>query len=161
MFRSGVIAKVIIRKRSVQSPVACVMNSMGFAPKSMLSGNPARPLWNARHSNCPTGIRHARNTTTFVHLLVRMEFTGGSRSIIFLQVHAAVHARNLIAVAIEHQGWPPPEFTQAALRGLRPARMVHTGVHIRVKAIFARVRDVPSSRRLLLHEPNPHQRLDA
>ena len=51
----------------------------------------------------PAATRQIRNTTTFVHLLVRMEFIAVSPlSVIFLQVHSAVQARHLIAISIEH-----------------------------------------------------------
>src|SRR5580692_2960920 len=53
-FRSGVIASVVSKKISVQSPVECVMNSIGFAPS---------PAWKPSQSSLARGTRAARKTT--------------------------------------------------------------------------------------------------
>src|SRR5580658_6994914 len=53
---------------------------------------------------------------------------------ILLQVHALVHIRHLIAVAVEHQRVPLKEFANTPLLGLAPARMVNIRIHVGVKA---------------------------
>src|SRR6202163_1252272 len=94
ILRNGDTASVMARKRSTQSPVACSRNWVGFAPQ---------PLGPSQ-ARMPMGIRHSRNTTTFVHLLVRMRFIGRAL-VIFLQVHAVVQTGDLISVPVEHLGW--------------------------------------------------------
>src|ERR1700674_975597 len=94
IFRNGVTAKVMARNRRIQSPVACSRYWVGFAPQ------PA----GASQARMPRGTRHSTNTTTFVHLLVRMRFIGRAL-VVFLQVHAVVQTGNLIFVTVEHLGW--------------------------------------------------------
>src|ERR1700693_272606 len=89
IFRNGVMARVMATDRSVQSPVECSRNCVGFEPN---------PPVNASQISTPKGTRQIRNTSTFVHLLVRMEFMVYFRSVIFLQVHAVVETRHLIRV---------------------------------------------------------------
>src|ERR1700722_16849841 len=91
--RNGVIASVMATKRSVQSPVACSRNCVGLEPN---------PPVKASQMSTPAGTRQSRNTTAFVHLLVSIEFMTIVRLIVFLQIHAVVHAGDLIAVAVEH-----------------------------------------------------------
>ena len=107
----------------------------------------------------PRGTRQIRNTTTFVHLLVRMEFMPLSvqsiRLEILLQVHAAVQASHLIAVAVEHLSRRIfEESRQADFPGLAPARVIHLGIYIGIEAILMRVCDVPGCRRLVFDEFN-------
>src|SRR5216684_5038458 len=128
------------------------MNSIGFA---------VRFPWTARRTSIPSGARQSKNTTTLVHLLVRMEFKRMLRSVIFLQIRPVVHACNLIAVAVEHQRRAPQEFPDAPLFRLAPPRMIHVGVYIRIESIFMLVGNVPGSGRLVLHKPDFHQRLRA
>src|ERR1019366_7827816 len=140
IFRSGEMLSVMARNRSVQSPVACCRNWVGFAPQ---------PSWNPSQTSKPSGPRQARNTATLVHLLVRMEFMVWIRpeiriSEILLQVHTVVEAGHLIAVAIEHLGRRIlKEPGQADLFGLAPAGMIHLRIHIGIEAVFMGIRDVP------------------
>src|SRR5262249_19593405 len=55
---------------------------------------------------------------------------------VFFQVHAGVEQRDLGGVAVEKERRPPPELADAAFRGLTPARVVHPGVHVGVKAVL-------------------------
>jgi hypothetical protein len=55
--RSGVIARVVRTRISVQSPVECVMTSMGLAP---------RPSCSAFQTSRPSGTSAARKTIVFV-----------------------------------------------------------------------------------------------
>src|ERR1700720_2307332 len=111
-------------KRSVQSPVACSRNCVGFAP---------RPPVEASQISMPSGTRQIRNTNTFVHLLVRMEFMLAACLVIFPQVHSAVETRHLIRVAVEHlRRRVFEESRQPDFLGLAPARMIHLGIHVGV-----------------------------
>src|SRR5271165_109375 len=80
-------------KRSVQSPVACSRNCVGFELKLPVK---------ASQISTPSGTRQIRNTTALVHLLFSIEFMFSIRSVIFLQVHAVVKACHLIPVAVKH-----------------------------------------------------------
>src|ERR1700730_13371996 len=97
------------------------MNSIGFA---------VRFPWTACIPSIPSGSRQRRNTTTLVHLLVRMEFNSQLRSVIFLQVHPVVEAGHLVAIAVEHQRRTAQEFSEAPLLCLAPARVVHIRIHV-------------------------------
>src|SRR5579862_9383583 len=115
IFRSGEMDRVMATNRSVQSPVACSRNCVGFEPS---------PPVNASQMSTPRGTRQIRNTTTFAHLLVKMEFMARIRSVIFLQVHTVVETGHLVAVAIEHlRGRVLEESRQADFPGLAPPRM--------------------------------------
>src|SRR5215469_6238601 len=79
-FRTGVTERVMRRNRSVQSPVAWVIFSIGFAPKPaphvvMSKGvGPKNP-----QSSQPRGARQARKTTTLIHRIIenRLLVPGG------------------------------------------------------------------------------------
>src|SRR5262245_31796802 len=85
--------------------------------------------------------------------------------VVGLEVEPAIKACDLLAVAIEHQRRPPlheqPAFTDAALGGLAPARVVNVGINVGIKTVFARVLYVPGAGRLLLGEVDSDDRLDA
>src|ERR1700722_511422 len=122
ILRSGVMAKVKATNRSVQSPVACSRNCVGFELKLPV---------NASQTRMPNGTRQIRNTTAFVHLLLRMEFMLIIRSVILLQVHAVVKARHLIAVSVKHlRGCVFEEARQAHFLRLTPSRMIHFRIHV-------------------------------
>src|SRR5882724_2332264 len=152
ILRSGVIARVKMRKRSVQSPVSCCRNSTGLAPSCPRS---------VRATSTRNGTRQNPNTATLVHLLDRMARTLQARSVIFLQIHPIVKAGDLIAVAVEHERVAPENFAEAALRSLAPAWMVHGWIHVRVKAVLLGGVAVPGSGRLLLLEADSHDGFDA
>src|SRR6266481_7723998 len=80
---------------------------------------------------------------------------------VFLQIHSAVHASDLIAVAVEHNGRPHEDFAEAALLGLAPARMVDVGIDVRVETVLAGCIAIPRGGRLFFLEADFHQRLDA
>src|SRR3984893_5931932 len=123
ILRSGDTAKVMARNRRIQSPVACSRNWVGFAPQ---------PLGPSQ-ARMPRGTRHSTNTTTFVHLLVRMRFIGRAL-VVFLQVHAVVQTGDLISVPVEHLGWRVLEESwQATFLGLAPARVIFIGIHIGIE----------------------------
>src|SRR6266403_2022374 len=56
-----------------------------------------------------------------------MRARGMSTLMKFLQIHSAVHAGDLIAIAVKHNGGPHEDFAEAALLGLAPPRMVNVG----------------------------------
>src|SRR5271157_4482273 len=131
--RAGVTASVATTKISVQSPVWCVMYSMGLA---------VRLWWIARQATWPSGIRQKANTGNLIHLLLRTFRKRSPSLIILLQVHARVERRNLV-IAIEHHGGAAEELAQAALLGLGPARVIHLGVDVGIKPVFAGGGHVP------------------
>src|SRR5688572_9048930 len=59
---------------------------------------------------------------------------------VLLQIHAGVQLADLRLVPIEHQRLAllgeQAVFTDAALRRLRPARVVHTGIHVGIEPVF-------------------------
>src|SRR5207302_3099301 len=82
-------------------------------------------------------------------------------SVIFLQVHAVIQAGDLIAVTIKHERGALEDFTEAAFLGLGPVRVVDVWIHVRIEAVLAWRREVPSRGRHLLLESNFDQRLYA
>src|SRR4029077_18824002 len=96
--RNGVIDNVTQRPTSAHVPVECVMNSTGFAPSSS---------WKPNQTRCASGSRHARKIGGLSHRM----FMCRERSFIFVlklkvtlvvlpQVHAVVHAGDLVSVTI-------------------------------------------------------------
>src|SRR6185437_2288056 len=72
------------------------------------------------------------------------------RSVVAVQIHAAVQARHL-GVAVEHQGrlaLLEEACTDDPLGGLAPARMRYIGIDVGVEAVLVRRHDVPRVRRL-------------
>src|SRR5271154_6951566 len=129
--RSGVMDSVMATNRSVQSPVACSRNCVGFEPN---------PPVNASQTSTPSGTRQIRNTAAFVHLLIRMEFMISLFSLeILFQVHAVVEAGDLFAIAVEHLcGCVLEEAGQADFLRLAPAGVVHFRIHVGVETVFMR-----------------------
>src|SRR6476659_2884824 len=77
-------------------------------------------------------------------------------SVLLLQVHPAVHARDLVSVAIEHQRWSFEEFAKPAFSGLAPAWMIHIGIHVGIEAVFRRRGKSPAVVRRLISAPDAH-----
>src|SRR5713101_3136416 len=71
--------------------------------------------------------------------------------VILTQVHAVVETRDLVGIAVEHEGLALQKFAQAALRGLAPTGMIHRRIHIGVETIFVWSFFVPTRRRLAIH----------
>src|SRR5436190_5672373 len=112
--RNGVTASVMQRDRSVHTPVSFVMSLSGFALRLPVS---------AAHTSHRAGPRDRRNARTlsagiaesgmrnadFNEPILDLENQSAIRSpqsafsVVLLQIHPAVQARHLIAVAIEHQ----------------------------------------------------------
>src|SRR5580692_8008461 len=151
-FRSGVIASVMIRKRSVQSPVKCCRNSTGLAV--------SRPF-NARNPRKTKGSRPEVNTSTLAHLVRRNVRSVAITLVVFLQIHAAIHAGHLIAVSVEHQRFALEYLAQAALRSLAPTRMIDVGIHVRVETVLVGSGAIPSGGWLTFSEADFHDGLDA
>src|SRR5207245_6184290 len=168
--RSGVMASVMQMKRSVQTPVSLVRSLSGFALRLPVS---------AAQTSQAAGPRDAANAHTLRTRIVIAE--GGSRtaddcglepsalrnpqsamslSVVLSEVHAGVQARDLVAVAVEHQRLAHQEFADAALGRLAPARMIDRRVHVRVEAVLVRRLFLPRVQGLLLDELHLHDRLD-
>src|SRR5262249_25457811 len=99
-FRSGVIASVMHRKRIVQSPVQCVTNSIGLAPRSPFS---------AFRASSRAGTRESPKTGIFIHRLPRKPLP--TILVILPQIYAGIKLGHLIAVSVEHERLAPEEFT--------------------------------------------------
>src|ERR1035438_6665855 len=143
--RNGVTASVNTMKRMVQSPVKRVMYSIGLA---------VRFWFQARQQSQKIGARPAANTSTLVQRFFSM-------SVVFFEIHPVVQAGYLVAVAVEHQGWPFAEFAQAPLARLAPPRMVHLRIHVGIEPVFARIGHVPRGGRLAAHQADLDDRFDA
>src|SRR5215472_18742966 len=118
IFLSGVMASVIKRNRKVQSPVACVIFSIGLAPRW--------PVY-APQANLAKGPKHRMKTTTLVKRIMLRWLRGSSRllaprflcgveralqlsatiwrSEVLLQIHSRVQAGNLV-VSVELESGP-------------------------------------------------------
>src|SRR5438270_11623402 len=116
--RRGVIASVVTRKRMAQSPVKCVMYSIGLAVRS---------LFQARQDSQQSGASDNTKTAT---LPQRILF--GIALIVLFEVHAGVEAGHLLFVAVEHQGGAAAQFAEPSLTGLAPTRMVDVRVDVGV-----------------------------
>src|SRR5215471_16863861 len=101
-FRSGVIASVMQRYRIVQSPVQCVTNSIGLAPRSPFS---------AFNPSSRAGISESAKTGIFIHQLLRK--LRPTILVVLPKVHAAIKVGHLIPVSVEHERLAPGEFPQA------------------------------------------------
>src|SRR5262245_26397948 len=88
---------------------------------------------------------------TFVRSTIRSPALSLSSqpSELLLEVQVAVHALDLIRVAVEHQRSALQEFADAALGPLRPPWMVDHRVHVRVETVLVRRRALPGIERLL------------
>src|SRR5437667_6816102 len=82
-------------------------------------------------------------------------------SVVFLQVHPVVQARNFVAIAVEGQGLALEELAQAPLSRLAPARMVDGRIYVGVEAVLVGVGQAPGGWRLLFRELDLDDRLDA
>src|ERR1039457_4307872 len=91
--RAGVTASVATIKIRIQSPVWCVMYSMGFAVR----------LWfSVRQPNWPSGHMHRPNAASLLHLLLRTFGKTPPGLEILLQVHTRIERGDLV-IAVEHQ----------------------------------------------------------
>src|SRR4030095_4677643 len=157
-FRSGVMSSVTARNRSVQTPVSWVISAIGLPPSASMT---------APYVSHATGPRHATNTRLLTSLRnrnpqssIRNPQSAIRNSVVFLQIHPGVERRDLI-VAVEHQRLALEELANPPLARLRPTRMVHFGIHVRVETVLLRRRHTPRGFRLLLDEPDTDDRLDA
>src|SRR3954453_8806898 len=140
------MAKVISKKRRVQSPVACVITSIGFAPKLLVS---------ALNPSPNSGPRQARKTTTLNQRIIWSRIPTRRQLKILLQVHSAVQPGHLI-VAVEHQRRSFQELSQAPFFRLAPTRMIHVGIHVGIEAVFIWRHSVPGVHWLRIGEAQPN-----
>src|SRR5947209_4542023 len=156
-FRSGVMARVMSRKRRVQSPVPCSRASTGFGPKPtpQLAMSVGWMPKNLQASN-PTGTRHTMKTTT---LKRRIILDAGRWLVVLCQVHSGIESGYLI-IAVEHQGRTWPELTQSVLAGLAVIPL-YVGIHVGIKAKVVGIGFVPCSVGLVLYEADFYDGLGA
>src|SRR6185503_6919464 len=110
----------------------------------------------------PRGRARARKGTTYrVSASTSILFTPAQRSKVLSEIQAGVQARDLIGIAVEHERSLTTELADAALARLGPPRVVDFGVHVRVEAVLARIRDLPRVHRLLVRERHANDRLHA
>src|SRR5438105_7014010 len=164
-FRSGVMASVTHRNRSVHTPVSFVRSLSGFALRLPV---------NAAHTSHANGTKAAPKTRTLRMRIVIADRgmrtadrgTSATRnpqsamSVVLSKVHAGIQARDLIAVAVEHERLAHQELADAALGRLAPARMIDRRIHARVEAVLVRRLVLPRVQRLLLDELHLHDRFD-
>src|SRR3954469_21628375 len=145
--RKGVIARVMATKRSAHTPVSLVRSLSGLALRF--------PVVAAQTSHA-NGPRLAAKTSGFSpHRSARSEtFTRqlSTALVVLLQIHAGVHARNLVAVAVEHQRPAFQELADAPLGRLAPPRVIDGGVDVRIEAVLLRRRFLPGVQRLPFRE---------
>src|SRR5262245_13665509 len=150
------MARVIIRKRNVQSPVNSVTSSMGLALSPL--GKP----WNASHAARvihAIGARQARKTTGF-RIHQRLNFAI-RELVISAQVHPGVQLRNLVRVTVERQRRPLEELTDATLACLAPPGMVDIRIDVRVEAVLLSSLLLPGIDRLFVREANINDGFDS
>src|SRR6185503_12611089 len=79
--------------------------------------------------------------------------------VVDMEVLSRVEARDLIAVAVEHERLAPARLTDALLGRLTPARVVVGWIDVGVEAVLARRVAVPARRRLRVDQRDLHDRL--
>src|SRR5687767_12324858 len=90
----------------------------------------------------------------------RIWFWVTSRLVVFCQVHPRVQFSHLVAVAVEQDGRRNLEQSgQPDFLRLAPARMVDGRIDVGVEAVLAGLSALPAIERLLLGEPDLHDRL--
>src|SRR5579859_3175820 len=155
--RTGVMASVSSRNLNAQRPVVSWIVSGGLTPSVFVTAACARSAW---------GTRQTKNTRTFAARFTTEgppAFATPSADAPVLvplpEIHAGVHARDLIAVAVEHQGLRGLEVrAQPALCRLTPARMIDFGIHVRIEPVFPGILVVPRGVGHLVDEPDPDDR---
>src|SRR3989338_5591730 len=97
IWRSGVTASAVRRKRSAQSPRKRLTYSCGCAPK---------PAVQPRYASQASGSRHSAKTIGLARrVMPGSENTGNRGTLIELgKIHARVEMRHVFRVAVEHQG---------------------------------------------------------
>src|SRR5690349_11543857 len=139
--RSGVMARLVSKSRSVQSPSVFVTKLMGLAVRS-----PVHP----RHASIARGARQTAHTPIMSATRPRRVMGSLPRiSVVFLQVHSGIEGRHLVRVAVEGQRLATPELADPPLGGLAPARVVDGRVDVRVETVLLRRGLVPGRLRLL------------
>src|SRR5690606_1672573 len=139
--RNGVALSDASRKTNAVKPVECSSSSAGLAPSVPVTRRATRKIAGAMPPNTSRGRRKRSMTEPSV-----------TRSIVPAQVHPAVQRRDLICVAIEHQGGSLEEIANAPLARLAPARMIDLGIHVGVEAVLARQDAIPGRTRHLAGE---------
>src|SRR5579872_1843119 len=127
--RTGVMASVSSRNRNAQRPVVSWIVSGGLTPSVFVTAACARSAW---------GTRQIRKMMTLAARFSTAGAPGLAAAPPVLvplpEIHAGVQARDLIAVAVEHQGLRGLEVgAQPALGRLAPARMIDFGIHVRIE----------------------------
>src|SRR6188472_1541699 len=159
--RSGVMAMLMHRKRSAQTPVSLVRSLSGLTLRF-----PVRPA----HVSQASGPRAATNTRGLTMrrsaccvVTTRSCRTGhrARASVVLLQIQTGIEALDLFGVAVEHQSLALEELADSTLARLAPAGMVHVRVHVRIEPVLLRRRQLPAVHRLSFGEPDLHDRLGA
>src|SRR5215831_9443903 len=102
--RSGVTASDSKRRRSAQSPVTCVIFSMGLAPRSSryaATTNHASGMSPRRRRNDVVAARRLAKRTA-VRTRASAPAAGGLE--VLPQVHAGIQSGHLLGVTVERQG---------------------------------------------------------
>src|SRR5215471_988191 len=154
--RRGVTSSVSNRNLNVQRPVSSWIVSAGFTPRVPVSTPRTRSAAGTSAATKRTIFASARPRAPG-----RKTRPAAIMSVELPEVHAGVHRRDLIAVAVEHQRLRGREVARDALLGrLAPARMIDVRIHVRVEAVLAGIRVVPRRVRHLVDEADADDRLD-
>src|SRR5690606_2606504 len=134
MRRKGVMARVSPSATSAQMPEDRIRNSGGFAPS---------PPLNPSHTQRKRGYKASRKTRGLALPTCFAVQRGPSFSmgtlIVFSKIQAGVQGCDLLAIAVERQGFHArgeEAVADAAFRGLAPARMRDVRVDVGVKTVF-------------------------
>src|SRR5690606_526883 len=126
----------------------------------------------AAQNSQASGNSHSTNTSGLASGCSRTRWTAArlvramAASVELAQVHAGVELAHLRLVAVEHQrraalGEQAAVLADAPLVGLAPARVRNLRIHVGIKAVLLRRRQVPRGAGHLLDEADLDQRLAA
>src|ERR1700704_2230158 len=101
--RNGVIASVMQRNRSVQTPVSLVRSLRGLGLRFPVSAAQTSQVTGPSDATKTSGLRTTRTLRSERRI---PEPKSRIPSVVLLQVHPAVQAGDLIAVPVEHHRLP-------------------------------------------------------
>src|SRR5690242_19665592 len=102
------------------------------------------PRWspNASRTSRTAGTRQFAMTTRFANGV------STSGSVVDIEIHAGVQARDLVRVPVEHQRGPAARLADPLLGGLTPAWMIVIRVHVAEEPVLGGRQQIPRRRGL-------------
>src|SRR5436190_10377753 len=158
------MASVMQMKRIVQRPVSLVRSASGFALRLPVTiAQTIHPAGPSAAMNTAGFRNHRMNLSRVIQAsgfrlratdwLSATNFRLQTRSlkpglkptgsVVLLQIQSGVKARDLIAVAVEHQRLPAEELADAPLGRLSPPRMIDVRVHVGIEPVLLWRRFLP------------------